>query len=118
MAYLVNRLSESEIQSVLDTKDTQQYEHPVVHGDTLSGIAEKFGTTVSVLEQLNPGVGVLHPGKMKLKYQKASMRRVITGWRELNAQNVMDYYNVRDRTYAEKITYALSLFPKLQRPKP
>ena len=30
--------------------------HVVVGGDTLSGIAAQYGTTVAILEQLNPGI--------------------------------------------------------------
>lgn len=59
-------------------------------------------------------MGTLKPG-MKLKFRKARMQRVMTGWRELNPINVAQRYNVGDPNYAEKLNYVLNLFKNLKR---
>ncbi|HEV3189075.1 MAG TPA: LysM domain-containing protein, partial [Polyangiaceae bacterium] len=114
IAYLYVRLARSDIQSVWDATDTNTKEYSVVAGDTLESISKKVGSTVSALQLLNPGVNVLHP-KQKLKFRKASMRRVLTGWLPATTTTVAQRYNVGDPDYAAKLNYCLSTMKKLKR---
>ena len=52
--------------------------------------------------------GPLKPGQV-IKYRKAAMQQVITGWRPATTQNVAVLYNVGDPSYARKLDYALTL---------
>lgn len=117
MAYLYTKMVKTLFQSVLDTKDSKPYEYTVVAGDSLDKIAKKVGTTVDELRASNPGsTGIIRAGQ-KLKYRKAAIIRVITGWREFTVDTIADAYNGGgDSTYAEKLTYITTeLFPKLVR---
>ncbi len=114
IAYALTRLATSEMQSVNDPTDPMVREYTVVAGDSLSKIAVKKGTTVDSLKALNPSALVLHPGQ-KLKFRKASIQRVITGWMGVNSANLASRYNAGDPQYKEKLDYVLSLFPRLKR---
>jgi LysM repeat protein len=114
IAYALVRLTTSAIKSVDDPKDTTIYEHVVEKGASFDRIAPQVDTTVASLQKLNPTAKVLKIGQ-KIKYRKASMQRVITGWRALTTANLATRYNVGDPHYMEKLDYVLSLFPKLQR---
>ena len=114
IAYALTRLATSDMKSVDDPKDPTIREYAVVAGDSLSKIAGKVGTTVESLKKLNPTAHVLHPGQ-KLKYRKASIQRVITGWMGATSANLAARYNTGDSHYKEKLDYVLSLFPKLKR---
>lgn len=116
IAYLFTRLAVTDIQSVLNATDPRTYSYAVVAGDTLERIAEKVGTTVAALTSLNPSKAKIIRPKDVLTYRKASMQRVIVGWREFTTANVARYYNVGDPDYAAKLDYVLSLFTKLKRP--
>jgi len=72
-------------------------------------IAKAHGSTVDTLKKLNPTAAVLRPGQV-LKYQKASVQRVITSWRHMSTTLIARRYNGgRDPYYAKKLDYALSL---------
>ena len=77
-------------------------------GDTLDKISKARGTTLYVLKQLNPTVHLLHPGQI-LRFQKASMRKVITGWRPITPFTIAGAYNIGDPAYVKKLEYALTL---------
>jgi LysM repeat protein len=73
IAYLYTRLATFEEKSLPDAQDTRVYDHKVVGGDTLWGIAKKVGTTVPELQTQNPSAKtMIKPGQV-LKYRKASM---------------------------------------------
>jgi LysM repeat protein len=117
MAYLYTRMAKSLIQSIRDTRDSKVYEYVVVSGDSLDKIATKVGTTVEELKKQNPAAsGIIQP-KMKLKYIKAKMTRVITGWYDFTADTIADRYNGGgDANYAEKLKFILSdVIPHLKR---
>lgn len=117
IAYLYTRMARSNIQSVMDIKDVKIYEYTVVTGDNLDKISKNMATTTFELKRLNPAAsGFIQPGQ-KLKYHKAKMKRVITGWLEFNTQNISDRYNGGgDKLYTEKLTYILDkIFPVLVR---
>jgi hypothetical protein len=115
IAYALTRLVTSEMRSV-DDKDPTINEYTVVPGDSLDAIARKVGSTVASLKQLNPTANVLQP-KQKLKWRKASIQRVITGWMAANSSNLATRYNAGDKNYKEKMDYVLDLFTKLKRDK-
>jgi hypothetical protein len=112
IGYLLMRMAKFESQSVPDA-DTKEYEITVKPGDNLTKIAKAHGSTVDMLKKLNPTAsGLLYP-KQKLKCQKASVQRVITGWREIDKTSIAQRYNGRgDTNYADKLDYALSLVRK------
>jgi len=120
LAYLYTRMAKFDVKSVPSKTDTKPYTYKVVGGDTYVKIAKKVGTTIDVLKKSNPGVD---PTRIKLgqilKYQKASMQMVITGWRNFNADMVADRYNGGgDPYYAAKLKYILKeVIPKLKRAK-
>jgi LysM repeat protein len=114
IAYALVRLTTSAIKSVDDPKDTTIHEYTVEKGDYFDNIAPKVDTTVASLQKLNPTAKVLKIGQ-KIKYRKASLQRVITGWRPLTTANLAKLYNHRDPHYMEKLDYVLALFPKLKR---
>jgi len=116
MAYLYTRMAKSEIKSVRSKIDKKNYDYIVVVGDSLDKIARKNGTTVEELKSMNPKARMMiRPGD-KLKYVKASMIRVITGWRSFNSTTMAQRYNVGDSNYSAKLDYLIkNVFPNLVR---
>lgn len=106
------RMATFEYQSV-NTTDLNIYEATVKAGDSLDKIAKNNGSTIEVLKNLNPTANILRPGQT-LKYQKASVQRVITGWRTLTTTSIALRYNSmrRDPNYAKKLDFALDLIRK------
>ena len=101
--------------SVEDAKDKNVYQHVVAPGESLKVIAPKVGTTVEVLQAMNPKAKVMIHPKDVLKYKKASRQLVIVGWRQFNTANIAERYNIGDDDYAAKLDYVLDLFTKLKR---
>jgi hypothetical protein len=114
IAYVYVRLSRTAFESVLDAKDTATSEYTVAAGDSFDSIARKVGSTLAVLQQLNPDKKVLH-AKDVVKYRKAAIKRVLKGWLAFNTKNVAQRYNVGDPDYAAKLDYCLSVMGKLKR---
>ncbi len=113
IAYLLNRLSLSDLKSLRSDVDKSQHEYTVVSGDNLSKIAKKNNTTVEELKKSNPAkVAMIKPGE-KLKYYKARVERVIIGWHTVSASIIAQKYNVGDPKYNKKLTYVINeVFPK------
>lgn len=108
IGYLLMRLANFEYRSVL-AADTKVYEVKVRSGDTLGRIATDNGSTAEVMKRLNPTAATLQPGQV-LKYQKASVQQVITGWRQISTALVAQRYNGGgDPNYATKLDHTLSL---------
>ncbi|WP_062063394.1 LysM peptidoglycan-binding domain-containing protein [Cellvibrio sp. OA-2007] len=111
IGYLLMKLATYEYRSVADT-DTNIYEVTVKAGDSFDKIAKAHGTTIEVLTNHNPSAILLQKGQV-LKYQKASVKRVIVGWRPISTQAIAQRYNGGgDPNYAKKLDYALSLIRK------
>lgn len=112
IGYLLMRMATFEYRSVL-AADVNIYEVMVKPGDSLDRIAKNNSSTIDVLKNLNPTANILRPGQI-LKYQKASVRRVITGWRQLSTSSIALRYNSmrRDPNYAKKMDFALDLVRK------
>lgn len=114
IAYLFVRMAKTAMNSVLDAGDSGEHEYTVVSGDSLSKIANKVGSTQEILEQMNPGAGSLSIGQT-IRYRKANIQRVITGWRPFTYKGISMRYNVGDPSYDAKLQYVMSLFEKLTR---
>jgi len=111
IGYFLMRLAKYEHQSVLD-HDTKVYKVTVEPGDSFEKIARKKGSTPEVIQQVNPKV---EPHRLQrgqeLEYKKASVKRVITGWRPISSRSAKERYNsgIKDHDYDKKIDYALSV---------
>ena len=111
IGYLLMKMANYEYRSTLGS-DSRIYEIIVKQGDSLDKIAKAQGTTVESLKKMNPTTSILRPGQM-LKYQKASVQRVITSWRHFSTALIAQRYNGGgDPAYAMKLDYALSLIRK------
>lgn len=111
IGYLLMRMANFEHRSV-PMADSKVYEITVKPGDSLDKIAKAHGSTLDTLIKLNPTATILRPGQV-LKYQKASVQRVITNWRHLSTALIAQRYNGGgDPNYAKKLDYALSLVRK------
>jgi len=109
----INHYPESKPKSIRSDTDRAQYEYTVVAGDNLSKIARQKGTTVEELKTSNPTkAAIIRPGD-KLKYHKAKIERVITGWRAVSAPVIAERYNFEDKNYSKKLAYVVNeVFPK------
>lgn len=111
IGYLLMRMANFEHKSVLDA-DSKVYEVVVKPGDSLDKIAKVRGSTVDTLRKLNLTATVLQPGQV-LKYQKASIQRVVIGWRRISTGMIAQRYNAGgDPNYVKKLDHALSLVRK------
>jgi len=111
IAYLLMRHATYGFATVLDEQNNATYDVLVKSGDTLEKIAKLNGTTVDTLKKSNSGIFALRPGQ-SLKYQKASIRKIITRWTAVNPTSIARLYNVGDPAYAKKLTYCLSVMQK------
>lgn len=83
-------------------------------GETLERIARRVDSTVEVMRELNPRANILHVGDV-LKFQKAEVQKVITGWRPINLGNIAIKYNGKgDGRYLTKLEFAMGLVRKQQ----
>jgi hypothetical protein len=112
IGYLLMRMAIFDYRSVPGL-DTKVYEIKIKPGDSLDKIAKASGTTVESLKKLNPSAaGPLRPGHL-IKYRKASVERVIAGWRVISTSSIALRYNGGgDPNYAKKLDYALNLVRK------
>ncbi|GKT21748.1 LysM domain-containing protein [Acidovorax sp. SUPP3334] len=107
IGYLLMRLANYSIKSVLDA-DQAIYEVTVKPGDSIAKIANERSSTVEIIKKLNPAAHILKTGQL-LKYQKAKLKKVITGWAMITSSSVASKYNVGDSMYARKLDYCLIL---------
>ena len=115
IGYLLMRMAYSEDQSV-PAANSKVYEVIVKSGDSLSRIAKAQGSTVDMLKELNPEAAkpgaILRIGQ-KLQCRKASIQRVITGWRTISSESIKQRYNGNaDPSYDKKLDYVLPLIRK------
>ena len=111
IGYLLMKIATFAIKSVPDA-DTKIYEISVKAGDSLDKIAKVQGSTIEVMKRLNPTAHVLRPGQI-LKYQKASIKKVIVSWKHITTSSIATYYNGGgDSLYAKKLDYALTVIRK------
>ncbi|MDR2155705.1 MAG: LysM domain-containing protein, partial [Burkholderiaceae bacterium] len=114
IGYLLMRLANFDYKNVPDI-DTRVYEVTVKPGDSFDKVAKAQGSTVETMKKLNPSANphFLKAGQV-LKYQKASMKRVITGWQHVTTSSIATNYNGgRTPTYASRLNYAYSAVRKM-----
>jgi hypothetical protein len=104
IGYLLMRMAKFGFKSIPDA-DARIHEVTAAPGDSLDRIAKAQGSTLDVMRKLNPSVNIVHAGDV-LRYQKASIQRVITGWGSLSAGSIALRYNSGDPQYAKKFQYA------------
>lgn len=109
IGYLLMRMANFEHQSVV-ANDARIQVIKVQPGDSLAKIASVQGSTLEVMQKLNPRATILRPGQ-SVKIQKASVQRVIKSWRPVTAMSVAVRYNSmrRDKNYANKLDHAYGL---------
>ena len=110
-AYLLMRHARYEIKTVHDRTDKKIYAAKVGPGDSLDKFARTHGTTVDVLKSSNVTTAMLRPGQ-ELKYQKASLRKVIAGWQMITSTSIARRYNVGDARYSQKLNYCLEVMKR------
>lgn len=112
IGYLLMRMANFEFQSVLAEDARAVLEVTIKPGDSLASIARAQGSTPEIMRKLNPTSIVLRPGHT-MKFQKGSVQRVITGWRQITTDQIARRYNGGgDPSYAKKLDYALGLIRK------
>lgn len=109
IGYLLMRTAEYAYRSVPDS-DSRVYEVTVGPFDTIDRIAKTQGSTPEVMKRLNPTAHTLRPGQV-LKYQKASIRKVVTGWRSISVASAAARYNASRNAvqYASKLRHAMGV---------
>jgi len=111
IGYLLMRAKHYEYRSTPSAGNTI-YKVKVKSGDNASNIAKTYGTTVAMLEKLNPEINIsnIRPG-MILKYQRASIKPIITGWRPMSIALIKELYNSPkgDSSYKRKLDYVWPL---------
>ena len=106
------RMANFEFQSVLAADARSVLEVTIKPGDSLATIARAQGSTPEIMRNLNPTIILLRPGHT-LKFQKGSVQRVITGWRQITTDQIARRYNGGgDPNYAKKLDYAIGLIRK------
>lgn len=111
VGYLLMRLAHFQSGTMLDSSDQSEHVVVVRQGDTYSKLAHAHGTTVDTFKRLNPGSGMLSPGKV-LKFQKASLGKIIAGWDLPTTTRIAMRYNVGDPSYAKKLDYCLAMIKR------
>lgn len=108
VGYLLMRMAHFDFHSITQP-DAPVQEITVKSGDSFAKIAAANASTIEAMTALNPGIKTLQP-KQILKYQKASIQRVITGWRQITTTQIAARYNGGgDPNYEKKLDFALSL---------
>lgn len=106
IGYLLMRMATFAFRDIPDA-DSTVYETTVGHGDTIERLARANGSTPATMKQMNPSIGLLRAGQV-LKYRKAAVRKVITGWMPITATSIATRYNVGDASYARKLNHTPS----------
>lgn len=107
IGYLLMRLAKFGYETVYDPSN-KEYKVRVKRNDSLFKIAKENGTTVKVLESMNPGIGLLRLD-MELRYRKAAVEKAIQGWLPVNTTNIAQKYNIGDPEYSRKLDFVLPI---------
>jgi hypothetical protein len=111
VAYLLMRSAKYGFKTVSNGPISDYVVKP---GDSFAKIAQQGGSTAQWLEQLNPTVHILHP-KQTIKFQKAKLQKIVTGWNPITTTTIAHKYNVGDPNYAKKLDYCLDIMKKANR---
>ncbi len=113
VGYLLMRMADFGFETQLD-KDGVIFEVTVQRGDKgLSDVARRCASTADLLAKLNPGARFIHVGDV-LKCRKASVQKIIVGWKPFTSTMIAKRYNAKDPKYAEKLEYALAAIKRRQ----
>ncbi|MDM0075702.1 peptidoglycan-binding protein [Variovorax sp. J2P1-59] len=109
VGYMLMRMAEYGFASIPD-RDHRIFEVTVGPGDHgLERVARRCGSTSEILMKLNPAVRAVNPGQV-LKCQKATVQKVITGWRSFDYTTIALRYNGNgDPNYASKLEYSFNV---------
>lgn len=111
IGYLLMKAANFTFRTIPDA-DTAIYEVKVKQGDSFDRIAREQGSTIEILQSLNPTLRVLHPGQT-VKYRKAAIRKVVSNWDPITPNTIPALYNGGgDLLYQQKLNY---VFPLLQK---
>jgi LysM repeat protein len=118
LTYLMQRHVTGETRSIKSDTDKKTYTETVKNGDSFSAIAARVGTTIEVLQQMNPTkVTMIKKGDV-LSYVKASLQKVASGWMVMTTETIAKRYNGGgDKNYKDKLDYVLAVFDRLERKK-
>lgn len=106
IGYLLMRMADYAHKSIREP-NTPIKETKVEPRETLELIAKRVSSTVAVMRELNPRANILHVGDV-LKYQKAEVKKVITGWRPIDLASIAKKYNGNgDARYLSKLQFAI-----------
>jgi hypothetical protein len=113
LAYLFTRMAKFEYQSIITGSTVETTK--VKSGEGPEKVAQRVGTTVEVLKDMNPEMKKVLQIGQELKYKAAHMEWVISGWRDFTTANIAARYNGGgDPDYQSKLDYVLDLFTKLK----
>lgn len=107
VGYLLMRMADYGVATM---PDGPVFEVKAGVGDSLGSLAGKNRSTVETMQKLNPGVHVIRQGQM-LKCQRASIQKVVVGWKLSTYATVARRYNGNgqpsgDAWYFKKLEYA------------
>lgn len=111
IAYLLLLAMKSAYHDEIDTRDSSFHTYTVIKGDYLDKIARRVGTTSAILKKLSPvfqSREFIKEGDT-LRYQKASVKKYITGFKTIDSAFCALKYNTGDPCYDKKLQYCLTL---------
>lgn len=109
IAYLLNRLCDSEIVTIPDALAPLET-YVVKSGDSLDKIAKKFDSSIAHIQYLN-GLGSssnLSLGQ-SLRVQRVNTVRQITNWKPITIENIALYNGGGDAFYKSKLMYVQAI---------
>ena len=109
LGYLLMRMANYGFATLPD--DANVFNITASVGDSLSTLARKNRSTIETLQKLNSGVQVIRAGQV-LRCQRASIRKVIVGWKPFTFSTVAQRYNGNgnpkgDPSYSKKLAYSM-----------
>lgn len=113
VAYLLMRHAKFGYTTIMNC-DPTEYMVTIKPQDSLNKIATENDTTVDIIKKLNPEIAKHHlQAGVKLRYNKAAVKKTIIGWYPLSFSSIAQKYNAKgDRHYKQKLRYAFSLVDK------
>ena len=113
IGYLMMRMASYKYDSV-PVPGSQPFDVTVKPGDSLDLIGQRNGSTLDMMQKLNPTAKMLRIGQV-VKCQKATLERIITGWAKIETGSIATRYNgggnpKGDPNYKIKLDYVLTQF--------
>lgn len=118
LAYLLNRLCESEITSQPDM-ESSVFNYEVKPGDSLAGIAKQSDSSVNHIKYINGLISEDIKPNMVLRVQRVITGRKITRWKSINFENISAYNGAGkgagDSLYKQKLMFAYGILKLSQK---